>query len=64
MYVSSVLLLDHYRERTVGGYIPAGTKDQEIRKRRCRIARWRREHTEDRWINMVNGDRADVNELR
>lgn len=45
------------------GNIPARGESEEISNRRGEIAGFRREHTEDGWINMVYRNRANIDKL-
>jgi hypothetical protein len=47
----------------VARYVPPWRENKEISEWSCRISRWGGKHAEDGWIDVVDGDGADVDEL-
>lgn len=45
------------------GNVPARREDEEIGQRRVLVARLGGQHAEDGWVDVVDGDGADVDEL-
>lgn len=43
--------------------IPSGRKNKQIRQGRIRVPRFSRQHAEDGWVDVVDGDGADVDEF-